>query len=141
MHPPVGMRVESGMLSEESVSCPFLVWPAGGLLYPALYQKVEAGLFFWVQSPGRECDRPGPGFGTYTGLSLALPATREDSCAEETKACLGHRCQERGCYLWAQPLWPGSLGWHHRVPPSVPKPSERSRLWAEGAAIQVVLAL
>lgn len=37
-----------GLLSEEPASCRFL---AGGLLHLALYQKVEAGLFFWEQFP------------------------------------------------------------------------------------------
>ena len=30
----------------------------------------------------------------------------------ETKVWLSPQCQERVCYLWAQAVWPGSLGWH-----------------------------
>lgn len=139
--PPVGMEVEYGC----SLRSQFHVtsWYDQRVVFCTLHciRRWRLGCSSGCSPSEGNVTVLGPGFGTYVGPSLALPAKREDSCVEETKACLGHQCQERGYYLWAQPLWPGSLGWHHMVPPSVPKPSERNRPWAEVAAIQVVLAL
>lgn len=58
---PVGIRVVEGLPSLESASVCFL---AGGLLHLVLYQKVEAGLFFWGVVPQEGAvPAPGPEFG------------------------------------------------------------------------------
>lgn len=41
------------------------------------------------------------------------------------------------CYLWAQVVWPGALGWHRMGAAPGPVSAERQKLWAEAAAIHV----
>ena len=50
----------------------------------------------------------------------------------ETKVWLSPQCQERVCYLWAQAVWPGSLGWHcdgYRPAPSLLKGVGSGQRW------------